>query len=147
MAVSSRLWSTCAPPPPTPLAPPQVQVTKLMEGFAFGVKMAFLSDGRLRITETVAVSCLDQTGSSMSAWANSNDIYGPALRGRVLMSTFGKGQVLQFALDNATRSTAVGIGPFVEGLPNLVDLQFGADGRLYVLTIRALYRIEPVSSK
>jgi hypothetical protein len=61
------------------------------------------------------------------------------------MSAFGLGQVLQFALDNTTHSTAVGIGPFVEGLPNIVDLQFGADGHLYVLTIRALYRIDPVS--
>jgi hypothetical protein len=76
-----------------------------------------------------------------------NDLYSQALHGHVLMSTFGPGQILQFALDNATRSTAVGIGPFVEGLPNIVDLQFGADGHLYVLTISALYRIDPVSGQ
>jgi glucose/arabinose dehydrogenase len=34
-----------------PLAPPPVRVNKLTEGFAFGVKMTFLSDGRLLITE------------------------------------------------------------------------------------------------
>jgi glucose/arabinose dehydrogenase len=76
-----------------------------------------------------------------------HDLYGPALRGRVLMSAFGQGQVLQFALDPATRSTVVGIGPFVSGLPGIVDLQFGADDRLYVLTVKALYRLDPVASQ
>lgn len=73
-----------------------------------------------------------------------NHVYGPAMPGRLLMSSFGQGRVYQFSLDDTTRRIALGIGSFVDGLPNIVDLQFGADGRLYILTIKALYRVDPV---
>jgi glucose/arabinose dehydrogenase len=73
------------------------------------------------------------------------DVYGPTRRGRLLLSAFGKGQILQFALDTTTRSTVTGIGTFLTSLPNIVDMQFGPDGRLFVLTINALYRVDPVS--
>jgi len=64
-----------------------------------------------------------------------NDLYGPNLTGRVL----------QFALDHTTRNTVVDLGTFLEGLPNLVDMQLDADGRLYLLTIQALYRVDPLT--
>lgn len=73
-----------------------------------------------------------------------NDLYGPKLTGRVLMSTFGQGSVLQFALDEATRSAVIGTGTFLEGFPHLVDMQLDSAGRLYLLTITALYRVDPV---
>jgi glucose/arabinose dehydrogenase len=74
-----------------------------------------------------------------------NNIYGPAMRQRLLMSSFVKGEILQFTLDDMTRDTLVGIGTFVSGLTNIVDLQFDPEGRLYVLTINALYRVDAVS--
>jgi hypothetical protein len=61
------------------------------------------------------------------------------------MGTFGQGRVFQFTLDETRHSIVTGIGTFLEGLANIVDLQFDADGRLYVLTINALYRVDPVS--
>ncbi|WP_143301880.1 PQQ-dependent sugar dehydrogenase [Candidatus Entotheonella palauensis] len=75
-----------------------------------------------------------------------DDRYGPAMAGRVLMSLFSEGRIVQFALDSDTRSTAVGMGVFLEGYPTIVDLQFGPDGYLYVLTIQALYRMKPVET-
>ncbi len=72
--------------------------------------------------------------------------YGPAMAGRVLMSAFNEGRILQFALDQDTRSRAVDMGVFLEGYPTIVDLQFGPDGHLYILTIQALYRIKPVEA-
>lgn len=75
-----------------------------------------------------------------------DDRYGPAMAGRVLMSAFNEGRILQFQLDPATRTSAVGMGVFLEGAPPIVDLQFGPDGDLYVLTIQALYRIKPAES-
>ncbi len=69
------------------------------------------------------------------------------MRGRVLMSAFGQGRVLQFSLDAPSRSRIVGQGTFIEGLSRIVDLQFGADRRLYVLTTEALYRVDPVKPK
>jgi glucose/arabinose dehydrogenase len=75
-----------------------------------------------------------------------DDRYGPAMAGRVLMGAFSEGRILQFALDPATRSRAVGMGVFLEGYPTIVDLQFGPHGELYVLTIQALYRIKPVET-
>lgn len=74
-----------------------------------------------------------------------SDLYGAAMSGRVLMSTFGQGHILQFTLDETRHSIITGIGTFLEGLSNIVDLQFDANGRLYVLTINALYRVDPVS--
>jgi len=75
-----------------------------------------------------------------------DDRYGPAMARRVLMSTFNEGRILQFALDRGTRNTAVDMGVFLEGYPTMVDLQFGPDGSLYVLTINAVYRIKPVET-
>ncbi len=69
--------------------------------------------------------------------------YGAAMAGRVLMAAFNEGRILQFALDQATRTAAVGMGVFLEGFPPIVDLQFGPNGDLYALTIQALYRIKP----
>lgn len=74
-----------------------------------------------------------------------NDLYGPNLRGRVLMSSFAQGHLLQFALDDATRHTLVGSGRFIDGLSNIVDVQLDPEGRVYVLTIKALYRLDPAS--
>jgi hypothetical protein len=62
------------------------------------------------------------------------------------MSTFSEGRILQFELDPGTRGTAVDMGVFLEGYPTMVDLQFGPDGYLYVLTINAVYRIKPVET-
>ncbi len=75
-----------------------------------------------------------------------DDRYGPSMAGRVLMSTFSEGRILQFALDQNTRITAVEMGVFLEGYPTIVDLQFGPDGYLYALTIQALYRIKPAET-
>ncbi len=72
--------------------------------------------------------------------------YGPSMAGRVLMSAFNEGRILQFELDQGTRTSAVGMGVFLEGSPPIVDLQFGPDGDLYVLTIQALYRIKLAQS-
>lgn len=72
--------------------------------------------------------------------------YGPEMAGRVLMSMFSEGRIVQFELDQDTRSTAVGMGVFLEGYPTIVDLQFGPGGYLYVLTIQALYRIKPIET-
>ena len=69
--------------------------------------------------------------------------YGPDMQGRVLMTSFGQGRILQFAMDKANRRIATGIGTFIEGLSRIVDLQFGPDGRLYVLTTDSLYRLDP----
>ncbi len=69
--------------------------------------------------------------------------YGSDMAGRVLMSTFTEGRIWQFALDPNTRSTAVEMGVFLEGYPAMVDLQFGPDGHLYILTMQALYRVKP----
>jgi hypothetical protein len=38
------------------------------------------------------------------------------------------------------------MGVFLEGYPTIVDLQFGPEGDLYVLTIQALYRIKVVEA-
>ncbi len=43
--------------------------------------------------------------------------YGPSMAGRVLMSAFNEGRILQFELDSATRTVAVGMGVFLEGSP------------------------------
>lgn len=75
-----------------------------------------------------------------------NDLYGPQMRGRILMSEFVRGQVRQFSLDETIRSHPVGTGMFVEDVAGVVDLQFGPDGKLYILTINALYRVDPVSN-
>jgi glucose/arabinose dehydrogenase len=72
--------------------------------------------------------------------------YGPSMAGRVLMGTFSEGRILQFELDQNTRSTAMSMGVFLEGYPTIVDLQFGPEGDLYVLTIQALYRIKVVEA-
>ena len=72
--------------------------------------------------------------------------YGPDMAGRVLMSSFNEGRIFQFELDRGTRSTAVRMGAFLEGYPTIVDLQFGPDGHLYVLTLNALYRIKSVET-
>ena len=72
--------------------------------------------------------------------------YGAGMAGRVLMSTFNAGRILQFQLAPETRSAAVEMGTFLEGYPTIVDLQVGPDGNLYVLTIQALYRIKPVGA-
>jgi glucose/arabinose dehydrogenase len=72
--------------------------------------------------------------------------YGPAMAGRVLMSTFSEGRILQFALDQETRKTATSMGVFLEAYPTIVDLQFGPEGDLYVLTIQALYRLKAVET-
>ena len=72
--------------------------------------------------------------------------YGPAMAGRVLMSTFSEGRILQFELDRDTRQTATSMGVFLEAYPTIVDLQFGPEGDLYVLTIQALYRLKAVET-
>lgn len=72
--------------------------------------------------------------------------YGPDMAGRVLMSSFSEGRILQFALEPNTRRTATGVGVFLEGYPGIVDLQFGPDGHLYILTFQALYRIKPIET-
>ena len=76
-----------------------------------------------------------------------NNMYGPGMAGRVLMAGFGFGEidVLQFALDDQTRSIVMAQGPFIEDLPRIGDLQFDASGRLYILTTDALYRAEPIT--
>ncbi len=72
--------------------------------------------------------------------------YGPAMAGRVLVGEYGTERVRQFALDERTRRSVVGIGAFLDGLTGIVDLQCGADGRLYILTMTGLYRVEPLST-
>jgi glucose/arabinose dehydrogenase len=74
-----------------------------------------------------------------------NTLYGPGMRQRLLMSSFVRGEILQFALDDMTRNTLVGKGTFIGGLNNIVDLQFDPQGRLYILTINTLYRVDTVS--
>ncbi len=71
-----------------------------------------------------------------------NDSYGVAMAGRVLVGEHGTERIRQFALDKRTRRKAVGIGTFLDGLAGIVDLQLGADGRLYILTMTGLYRVE-----
>jgi hypothetical protein len=68
------------------------------------------------------------------------------MAGRVLMSTFSEGRILQFELDQDTRKTATGMGVFLEAYPTIVDLQFGPEGDLYVLTIQALYRLKVIET-
>ncbi len=75
-----------------------------------------------------------------------DDRYGQGMAGRVLVGEYGSERVRQFTLDKRTRHTAVGIGTFLEGLTGIVDLQFGADGRLYILTMAGLYRVEALST-
>lgn len=72
----------------------------------------------------------------------TDDRFGPGTAGRVLMGEYGMERVSQFALDQSTRQRAVGMGPFAEGLPGVVDLQFGVDERLYILTMAALYVVQ-----
>ena len=71
-----------------------------------------------------------------------DDSYGPGMAGRVLMGEYGTESIRQLVLDEQTRRRAVGVGAFLEGLTGIVDLQFGADGRLYILTMSALHRVE-----
>lgn len=70
------------------------------------------------------------------------DLYGPELRGRVLFGQVNTGRVHQLAVDSE-REIATGFGLFVEGLPLITDLAQDPDGRIYVLTLNALYRIDP----
>lgn len=72
-----------------------------------------------------------------------DDHFGSAMAGRVLMTAFGQGRIVQFTLDGATRRIATGLGTWANGLSRLVDLQVAADGNLYALTTDRLYRIEP----
>ena len=72
--------------------------------------------------------------------------YGAGMAGRVLMSTFNAGRILQFELAPDSRNAAVAMGTLLEGYPTIVDLQAGPDGNLYVLTIQALYRIKAIGT-
>ena len=71
-----------------------------------------------------------------------NDYYGPDMAGRLLLGGFAASRVQQFALDADTRAQAVGQGTFLDGIRSIVDMQFDATGRLYILTIQALYRVD-----
>jgi glucose/arabinose dehydrogenase len=75
-----------------------------------------------------------------------DDHFGVGMKGRVLMTAFGQGRILQFTLDRAT-GIATGLGTWVKGLTRLVDLQFAPDGNLYALTTDRLYRIEPAAER
>lgn len=50
--------------------------------------------------------------------------------------------VRQFPLDAATMSLATGHGFFLNDIAATVDMLFDASGRLYILTISALYRVD-----
>ena len=68
--------------------------------------------------------------------------YGPALEGRLLVG-LDDGRILQVAPgDSADGDAAAGpfAGPFAGGI---VDLARGTDGRVWVLTPTALFRIDP----
>lgn len=70
------------------------------------------------------------------------DLYGPEMRGRVLLGDHNHGRVQQLAVDRERR-IATGFGLFAEGMPYITDLAQDPDGRIYVLTLSALYRIDP----
>ncbi|MDH3603599.1 MAG: hypothetical protein OEU26_28640, partial [Candidatus Tectomicrobia bacterium] len=72
-----------------------------------------------------------------------NDFYGPGMAGRILLGGFVETGVRQFTLDDATRSLATGHGFFLDKIVTTVDMQFDATGRLYILTMNALYRVDP----
>lgn len=74
-----------------------------------------------------------------------DDHFGPGMAGRVLMSAYGKGQILQFSLDSARR-VATGLGTWAKDMPGLVDIQLAPDGNLYALSTVRLYRIEPADN-
>lgn len=75
-----------------------------------------------------------------------DDHFGPDMTGRILMSAFGQGRIMQFALDH-TRNIVTGLGTWAKDLPRLVDLQLAADGNLYALSTDRLYRIEAASNR
>jgi len=75
-----------------------------------------------------------------------DDSYGPAMAGRVLVGEYGTERVRQFSLPERTQHSGLGVGEFLGGLSGIVDLQFGADGRLYILTTSALHRVEVAST-
>ena len=72
-----------------------------------------------------------------------NDFYGPDMAGRILLGGFVETGVRQFTLDAATMSLATGHGFFLDDISTTVDMQFDVTGRLYMLTINALYRVDP----
>jgi glucose/arabinose dehydrogenase len=72
-----------------------------------------------------------------------NDFYGPNMAGRILLGGFVETGVRQFTLDAATMSRATGYGFFLDDISTTVDMQFDATGRLYILTMNALYRVDP----
>jgi hypothetical protein len=72
-----------------------------------------------------------------------NDFYGPNMAGRILLGGFVETGVRQFTLDAATMSRATGHGFFLDDISTTVDMQFDATGRLYILTMNALYRVDP----
>jgi hypothetical protein len=71
-----------------------------------------------------------------------DDFYGPGMAGRILLEQYMEAGVRQFALDAATLSLATGHGFFLNDIAAIVDMQFDASGRLYILTINALYRVD-----
>ena len=71
-----------------------------------------------------------------------NDVYGPGMAGRILLGQFMEAGVRQFALDAATMSLVTGHGFFLNDIAATVDMQFDASGRLYILAINALYRVD-----
>lgn len=72
-----------------------------------------------------------------------NDFYGTPMKGRLLMGGFVDPRLIQFSLDQATRTQVIAQGTFLESLPSIVDLQFNPIGQLYILTANALYRVDP----
>lgn len=71
-----------------------------------------------------------------------NDVYGLGMAGRILLGQYMESGVRQFTLDAATMSLATGYGFFLNDIAATVDMQFDATGRLYILTINALYRVD-----
>ncbi|HET9332196.1 MAG TPA: PQQ-dependent sugar dehydrogenase [Gemmatimonadota bacterium] len=72
--------------------------------------------------------------------------YGAALDGRILVGFYNTGEILQLELD-ATRTRVTRAGTFADGFAGgITDLELGPDGRLYVLTLTHLYRLDPAGA-
>jgi hypothetical protein len=75
-------------------------------------------------------------------WGDSEWFLWPRQAGRILLGQYMESGVRQFTLNAATMSLATGHSFFLNDIAVTVDMQFDATGRLYILTINALYRVD-----